>query len=245
MKRLTLFCVVVMGSINLINAQSQITTSVRATNFNNRLQQLGGQLRPGDMISGFSSNVGPEVIGDVYWDRHWGKSSLLLNNDSVPLEGYITRYDIQKDEFEFNLSSGVKVIRGSLVKDIIWIDSIKGYQRYLVNAREFTNEGVQVAGFLELLKEGRHSLYKKIVLEVLKPDFNPALNVGSRDFKIIKKVSYYYHIDDNKLVPIKSKKSFQPLEAKKGISIEGSLRVDRIDIKKEADLIKLFSSLNN
>jgi hypothetical protein len=243
MRTIKIICVLVSISIHFIQAQNDITLSARAANFNYRLQQLGGQMRSGDMISGFGSGSAPEVVGDTYWDKHWGQSSLLMYKSSSIIEGYLIRYDIHKDEFEFNLSTGIKVIRGSLVKDLIWIDSLKGHQRFLVNAQDFTSEGTRISGFLELLVEGKYSLYKKVNIEILKPNFNPALNVGSKDVRIIKKESYYYNSGANELVQIKSKKTFHPL-IEKGVPVETYLRKDRLDIKKEADLIKLFSSIN-
>jgi hypothetical protein len=240
-KKQLVFYFILMASFQ-VQGQEVLTPAVRANNFNWRLQQLGGQLRSGDMISGFSSYDAPDVVGDTYWDKHWGQSSLLMTNRTEAIEGYFTRYDIYKDEFEFNMSNGVKVLQGALVKDMIWLDSLTGATRVLINAREFTEEGTKVAGFLEVLVEGGNSLYKKIRLEILKPDFNPALNVGSKDARILKKESYYFN-QGKELVRIKNKKSLDPLIKGKSDSVEAFLKKENIRFSDEKDLIKLFKFL--
>ncbi len=226
-----------------LQAQDPLTPAVRANNFNWRLQQLGGKLQSGDMISGFSSYEMPDVIGDTYWDNHWAQSSLLMYNRSEAIEGYLIRYDIYKNEFEFKLSGGVKVLQGALVKDMIWLDSLTGTTRVLINARDFTEDGAKVSGFIEVLAEGKNSLYKKLRLEILKPDFNPALNVGSKDARILKKEAFYFN-QGTELTRIKSKKSLEPLLQGKAEQVEKYLKTENIRFNSENDLVKLFQFLN-
>jgi hypothetical protein len=226
------------------NAQSDLINSTRANNLAFRLNNMGGMLKSGDVITGLPSSYSSEIVGDVYWDKHWGKSSILMENRTDPVEGYLTRYDIQKNEFEFLLESNVRVLSGSKIVDMIWIDSLSGTTRYLVNAGKFKENGVPLTGFMELLSEGDHSLFKVIRIEILKPDFNPALNVGSKDTRIIKKESYYY-ATGNDLVQIKSKKSVESILQSKGGAMESYLKREAIKFTREADLVKFFNFVNS
>ncbi|MCU0397537.1 MAG: hypothetical protein MUC73_05470 [Cyclobacteriaceae bacterium] len=239
----TLFIHVVLLA-HVSHAQQDLMNTVRANNLAYRLNNMGGMLKSGDVITGLPSSFTSEVVGDVYWDKHWGKSSILMENRTEPVEGYLTRYDIQKNEFEFLLESNVRVLSGSKIVDMIWIDSLSGKTRYLVNAGKYKENGVPLTGFMELLSEGDQSLFKVIRIEILKPDFNPALNVGSKDTRIIKKESFYF-ATGNDLVQIKSKKSVEPILQSKGGAVESYLKREAIKFTREADLVKFFNFVNS
>ncbi|NJN43124.1 MAG: hypothetical protein HC811_13755 [Flammeovirgaceae bacterium] len=211
----SLLCIVMcfMGSMAFGQAP---TTAMRANNILYRYSQLQtGQ--GGGVIMNLPSSDVPEIIGNTYWDNRWSKSSLLLYKNEELVEGYLIRYDIYKSEFEFRINNDVKVLKGSFVKNMVWLDSITERPRYMVNGKDFREEGVSVSGFLEVLVEGKNGLFKKVNLEILKPDFNPALNVGSSDYRILKKEAYYYN-ESEKLIRIKIKKKIWNLCKRKGIT---------------------------
>ncbi len=221
---------------------NEISKSVRANNIITGFSQFNQRLPVGQILTGMSSTTTSEVVGNPYWDIHWGKSSLLLFKNDELIEGYITRYDIYKDEFEFKLLDDVRVLVGNKVSNVVWIDSLTNKPRFLINARDYTEDDIPLSGFLEILVDEETALFKRIKIEVLKPDFNPALNVGSKDTRITKKESYYYN-DGKSLIRIKSKKSFEPLVAKYGQRVNQYLKSNDIKTSQEADLVKFFRFL--
>lgn len=226
-------------------SQEDISKAVRANNMMFRFSQVGGMMKVGDIIQGMPSSDAPEVLGDTYWDKHWAKSSLLLYKNDGLIEGFMTRYDIHKDEFEFLVQNDVKILKGTAVKNIVWLDSLTSLPRFMINAKGYTEEKVPLAGFIEVLVEGTTMLVKKVKLEVLKPDFNPALNVGSKDARILKKEFYYFN-NGKELIRVKSKKSIEPLytlynnDSKR---VEAYIKKEGIKFNNENDLVKLFSYL--
>lgn len=222
----------------------EITKTYRAATFLTRYTQLGTNFTAGDIITSMPLSYQPvEVKGDSYWDNHWGKSSLLLYKNDELIEGYATRYDILKDEFEFKLQQDVRVLGGNKVKNIVWIDSVTNKDRYLVNGREYYEDGAPLSGFVEVLVDAEVALIKHIRIEVLKPDFNPALNVGSKDTRVIKKESYYFNRAES-LVRIKSKKSLDVLGPVYGQKINQFIKTNNVKLNNEADLIRLFQYLS-
>lgn len=243
MPRLKFALVLCLPLITLAYANAQQQEINRAVRSNNILTRMGtGRLGSGDVVMGMPSTEKSEVIGDTYWDKHWGQSSVQLYKNDEYYDGHFTRYDIKGYELEFKTNAGIKVLRGDLVKNVVWIDSLSGQSRVLVNARDFKEEGVPLSGFLEQLVDGKASLYKKVYLEILKPDFNPALNVGSKDTRIVKKETLYFHADGN-LTKIKSRKSLEPL-LKANPSATEFAKAQDLKLTKEADLIKLFTFLS-
>lgn len=222
----------------------EISKSVRANNIITSFSQFNQRLPVGQIITGMSTPSVSEIVGDPYWDTHWGKSSLLLYKNDELVEGYFTRYDIFKDEFEFKLTNNdVRVLSGNKVKNIVWIDSVTNKDRYLVNGREYYEDGAPLSGFVEVLVDAEVALIKHIRIEVLKPDFNPALNVGSKDTRVIKKESYYFNRAES-LVRIKSKKSLDVLGPVYGQKINQFIKTNNVKLNNEADLIRLFQYLS-
>jgi hypothetical protein len=221
---------------------NEVSKTVRANNIITSFSQFNQNLPVGQILTGMSTPSDSEIVGDTYWDGHWGKSSLLLYKNDQLIEGYITRYDIYKDEFDFKLQDDIRVLNGSKVKNIVWIDSVTNKTRFLVNAREYTEDNVPMVGFLEILVDEEVALFKRIRIEVLKPDFSPALNVGSKDVRILKKEVFYYN-NGNQLIRIKSKKSLETLFAGKSRQMDAFIKNEGIKFNNEADLIKLFTSL--
>src|SRR5688572_7388400 len=149
LKTLFIFGFIVFIQINS-QAQSAISQTIRATNIIQRFSQ--GTLTTGDMIVSLPTSERPEIEGNTYWDEHWSKTAILLYDREQLIEGHITRYDIYKDEFEFRLDKNVvKVLPGKMVNNIVWIDSLKESPRYLINAKEYKEDGVPMIGFLEVL----------------------------------------------------------------------------------------------
>ena len=216
------------------------TQAMRANNILYRYSQMQTGMNSGDVLQSMPSTEVPEVIGDIYWDMRWSKSSILLYKKDELVEGHLTRYDMHRNEFEFKFQNDVKVLKGSFVKNVVWLDSITESPRYLVNGRDYLEDGVPITGFIEVLVEGQNGLFKKMTIEILKPDYNPALAVGSKDYRIIKKGFYYFNIDEN-LFRIKSKKDIEPLQKEGDASIATFIKKEGIKFNQENDLIKLFT----
>ncbi len=229
----------------VLRGQDDASKNVRATNFLNRLSQFPN-LRAGDVLRTLPSSEVSEVVGDPYWDKDWAISSLQLYKNDQMAEGYLTRYNIYSKEVEFKIRDDVKILPGEKVKNLVWIDSITNRSRFLVNAAAYRVNGVPLLGFLEVLVEGESSLFKRIYLEVLKPDFNPALNVGSKDTRILKKEEFFYNTGAE-LSKIKSRRDVARIFDKFSVHMDSFVKEKNIKFNNENDLIKVFiyfSSLN-
>ncbi len=225
-------------------ASAQTPPVINNVRANNILTRFAAQrVTPGDMTFGITTPRTTTIIGDTYFDSHWGLSSIQLKDDDRLIEGYYTRYDVKNNEFEFLLGKEVRVLPGKKVKNVMWIDSLSKKPRVVTAMTDYTVEGVPLTGFMELLAEGDYPLFKRIDLEILKPDFSPALNVGSKDYRIIKKTSYYYGIG-NDLHRLKNKKSLAALIAKCPKDVVGFMKAEAINTGQEDDLIRLFVFAN-
>ncbi len=198
---------------------------------------------PNDMLIGIPHEPGG-VVGDVYLTTYWNVCNILLYENDRLLEGMIYRYDIQRDEIELSFSNGVmRALDGSKVRSLVWNDSITGLPRYFVNAKGYKENGVSLRGFFEVHADGKVPLLSMTSLEILKPDFNPALNVGSRDAKILKKKTYFYAMGQE-VFRIKSKKNLDVAFADKKDTMAKYFKQNTVQIKNEPSLRKTFEYYN-
>jgi hypothetical protein len=236
MKLLSLIILSLATGVSLAQTPA-INNNVRASNLLNRFTEY--RLTPGEMAIGISTPREVKIIGDVYLDIHWGKSSIEVFNSEKLIEGYFTRFDIKNNEVEFQIDRSVRVLPGNKVKSVVWIDSITQQPRIIENASKYVFNDVPLNGFLEILVDGKTPLLKRYFLEILKPDFSPALNVGSKDYRILKKVEYFYAIG-NQLTKIKGKKSLGQLISNSEKDVNLFIKAESLNLKKEEDLRKLF-----
>ena len=139
---------------------------------------------------------------------------------------------------EIKVSNGVRVLTLEKVKSLVWIDSITQRPHYFVNARDFPDETNELSGLLEVLVDGTIALFKHQTAHIKKADYNAALNVGSRDDKIVHKTNYYFLLN-NQFNIIKGKK----LLAKKIPSIATWLSENDFDFDSQKDLILIFEKV--
>ena len=222
-----------------LNAQSTIDNT-RANLAMSQLSATG--TGPGSIIYQFASaDDKPKIVGDTYQDIHWAKSSILLW-DTKLFNGYLARYDIRKNEFDIKTQNGVGVINGSKVKNFVWIDSLSGQPKMLVNTKEFLLNNKPFEGMSELLIEGKNSLFKKTILDITPPTFNSAMNIGSKDYIIDKKIKFYFSIGSN-MQEVKKKQAIKALQAIQP-DLESFCKKESVNWTKEEDLVKLFKYLN-
>lgn len=222
---------------------SAIPNYVRIVNALERLTDSNG-LGTNEMLYGIPIPPG-KVIGDTYLSTSWRKSVVLLYKDNKVLEGYEVRYDLQSDELDFKSAKGVKVLRGSEIKSFVWMDSLRAEPYYFVNARDYKLDGVPLTGFFEVLVDGATPLFKKTRLNVKKATYNVALDVGSRDDKILKIPEYYTGRSSEVIDVPTSRKRTADLFPGKEEEMSAYMSANDLSLKKEEDLILLFRQYNS
>jgi hypothetical protein len=221
---------------------SAIPNYVRAVNTLEGLTDSNG-LGANEMLYGIPIPPG-KVIGDTYLSTSWKKSVVLLYKNDKVLEGYLVRYDLYADEMGFKTAAGIKVLKGNDIKSFVWMDSLRQEPYYFINGRDYKLDGIPLTGFFEVLVDGGTPLFKKTRLNIKKASYNVALDVGTRDDKIIKTFDYYAGVSDDVIeIPTSRKKAmtlFPGKEDEMGLYMEAN----SLSLKKEQDLIHLFRHYN-
>lgn len=243
--KLYIFSVLLSFGGLCVSAQEsdQALRSIRANNTMNQLSEGNGNLNTTGLY-GMGPSTSTKVLGDPYWDVHWGISSVELKGGKELVEGNYVRYDIYNDELEFLLKDGIKIIPGSKVVSVVWQDSLFSKARFLVNANKFKQSGVPLTGFVEILVDNEIALLKRMTLNIKKPTYNQALDVGNKDSRIVKEEVYYYSVN-NTLARLKSKKDIKAISPKNQAVLEAFVKEKKIKFNNERDLILFIEYCNS
>ena len=224
-----------------------LSTALMLAFFHITAQNLAPQTRrtplTSDLFNGMPIVRPPsEVQGDVYFDTHWSMAAFNLYNASETLEGYYSRYNIHAYEFEIRTQQGTKGLSGDRVKNFTLKDSINGALRSFINAKDFKLDDTPLTGFFQVLSTGPALLVKRYYLLVKKPDYNPALNAGSRDTRIIRQSELFY-VMGSQAHRVKSKKKLLASFGDKAAAMETYMQNNSLSTSEE-DLRKIFNHYN-
>lgn len=175
-----------------------------------------------------------DLVGSVYINQNFSKAR--INDEKT----YDVRYDAFHDEME--VKKGEKFF--SLAKEnnfvVNFIETDKMYRVYSNRSnkakeksffrvlRKYNNISLLVKEKIKFYEEKRATGYKKYTPPTLKR---------------VKDV-YYIGLNDNSAIKLKSKKKFLNLFSKYKGDIKKYMKSERINLKKEKDLLKLFDFLN-
>ncbi len=221
-------------------AQWAIPTQMRAEI---TLDRLFDDMSNSDLLYGVPMPPG-KVIGDNYLDKKWNKATILLYQSETLIEGYPVKYDIKSNLIEIGTKSGIKVLDVKKIKNIVWIDSLTTLPKYFVNSAEYNVAGVKQEGLLEVLADGDMPLFKVTEILVKKPTYNAALDVGTRDTKILHEQVMYY-ARGGELIRVKNKSDVLTAAGDKAPEIEKYIKANKLSIKSEIGLKRIFEQLNS
>lgn len=236
-------CIILFsGCLFHAKAQTAVPPVLRAENTIDRLTFNAG-VQPGEFLYGIPMPPG-ETIGDYYLSTHWQKSNLLLFEEAKVIEGYPVKYNIRTDELEIKTSGGIKVISGTKVKSFVVADPNRPSPVFYVNVQNFNAAAIGLSGFFEVVADGQVPLLKHISIETKKPDYSEALNVGSRDEKILKKTTFYQAVD-NKLQKVsKNRKKFIDQFPDKREQVGKFISGNALSLSDEEHLIRIYEYYN-
>jgi hypothetical protein len=241
MKRLFLV-LIVSGTVTCTYAQWAIPPNMRAQNTLTRLSEPIRGMSNADLLYGIPMEPGI-VIGDNYLDKKWNTANILLYQSETMIEGYPVKYDVKNDLLEIQSRSGIKVLEGKKIKNLVWVDSITTQPHYFVNGAEYRYENSKLLGLLEVIVDGEIPLLKRAEVNVKKPNYNAALDVGSKDTKIYFKDVFLFARGKDLFV-IKNKEDVSEAAGDRSAEVEAFIKENKLNVNKQPGLKQAFEFLN-
>jgi hypothetical protein len=183
----------------------------------------------------------PEVIGTSYLYDNWNVGTILLTDNKI-IEDVAVKLDLQNMLIEIDHNGQSKVLEFGRVKAVD-LKLLSGQVEHFISGKTLTFSETRMDGLFSLVKEGTFNLL--LLTRVVKkaPAYNAALDLGSKDYEMVKE-KYYFIMKNNVAVQVdKSKKKFgQDLQKAFGENFEAEL--DKVKVGKEPSLAAFVATLN-
>ncbi len=187
----------------------------------------------------FQSNTSAYGIqGSRFVFEEFLPSNVYFSNKTIAPDK-LMNYDCYMDQVVYSDSTGKYVLAGFNIDYIEFVpseDSIVFFKKVILP------EEKDIV-FMRILYEGRSSLYKRYVKKLVVKDEQPTFNWDDKYAnEFIIRTTYYIRLPGREeLVQVPSRKNslvkmMSPLEQ----SVKSYLKTERLNIKKEGDLIKLL-----
>lgn len=131
--------------------------------------------------------------GSVYLNDDWISSVFYLKPGTFAVntfENVPIKLDLKTNTLEINTKDGIKVLDGSKIQRFEWVNPHNNQKEEYVNCDEFLFEGTRLNGFCKISGTDV-KLIRRHYVEILKADYNVALDVGNKEDQIIKKTNFY------------------------------------------------------
>lgn len=229
-------------SVILLIIGVQAFAQVDANRFTNIVESVSsGSAAYG---SGFKGrfNIDSQIKGTPYLDSTFRPTNFTFVKGTATLQAP-SRLDLYRNEVEVQTTAGIRVIANNLIKSYTTFE--KGDSVLYVNAANYKFEGTELIGFVKVLSNGKLQLLEMYKLEIIKPSYNPSLEVGDRNSHLVKKSSLLYSKDGKELVKVKGKKDVLPLFESQKEKMDAYIKANKLDLKDQEDLKNAFDYYNS
>ena len=192
-------------------------------------------------------------IGTTFLTDDWNKGTLFFTLNRK-LENQQFQFDIEMNQFllkgeeELKELADARIVNGVNVMAFVMDNKLGGKREFLNSQNHgFKVNGVPLLGFVEVIKDGKLALLKKYRIEVIKAGYNVALDVGSKQDKIVKKEVYYIKNADSKELTEVSKSQNKNLAAlgNHQDKVKAYMKENKLKFKPGKDLPQIIAYYNS
>lgn len=221
-----------------------------------RDQMNYGTFKPGPYsLFWGQDNYRGEVQGDIYVDTVWRTAAVWFYpavvrrydaNASDSIAGYQVRLDLLNHFVEFYLEEKASVVDAGAIRRVEYVDPAFGPTAF-VNTLQYRADQEKLPGFFRLIAEGGElEVVQYNRLQVKKPTYNVALDVGNKNLKVYKKQEYYYRLGGEKSLQKFNPSStfFKKLGGKKGQQTYNFIKEQGLNPKSPVELKRIAAYYN-
>jgi len=209
-----------------------------------KVDLMDRQINPASIVDELPPPPGG-VEGSVHLDDEWSPGKLYMTSNMI-VNGYPLRLNIYRNHVEIKDGEVVKVCPYHLIERFIL------YQPDMLDSTSFMKaekfrfpDGVPLTGFFEFEYQGRYSLVSFHEIEIKKPDYVEAFDMGNRDHKLVKVTRQYLLKDMAVLCEFKRKvKQMENCLPGSADIHESFLSEQGLKLKREEDKIRFLQYLN-
>jgi len=217
-----------------------ISTALAQTD-QSRINQLG-EISSGGHNTMIGKALPPrEVHGSIFYSDQWLEGYILFNNGKK-INNVDLKLELMSVMLEVRSNEKVVAYNGSDVKEFQWFNEYTQATSLFKNCSGYKIDNTELVGFFEILVDGKISLFAYPKIKVKEPDYVEGLDVGNRDYEIMK-VEQYFLMSDSKLFDLDKKKNIRELKSSIP-ELKPFLKTKNLSFKKRGDLIQIAEFLN-
>lgn len=187
-----------------------------------------------DNITELSERVAG-ATGSVYLNDTWSVGTIYTTSGHV-LQDAPLKYDIKHDVVEINTPDGIKTLQGRYIRQFE-VQEPGQVALYVSGNEEEVAAGSHTGFYKVLAKAHDVKLLSRTDLYLQRSNYTPALDVGSKTDKLLKKEKLYL-ADGNTLTELQ-KDSYQVFGEKAG-RVKAYAKDQKLKLHKKEDAIKLL-----
>lgn len=174
---------------------------------------------------------------NAFITEDWEQADLISANNQI-VSKYLLKYDPYIQKIYLKNGSEILAIPPTYIKGFILKSATKKrvFNKFKIEEKAFE--------FLELIEEGEVSLYKRFETSLLKSNYNPLLDAGNFNDRVVIKEKYFLYKEGRFEEIPKQKKKAEKFFTGKNKSFKGFIKKNQLNLKLEADLIKVLKKLN-
>jgi len=176
-------------------------------------------------------------IHQYFYNDEW-MSAHILGNEYVEGKDLLVKYDILNQQLNVNIENVAMIAPNNVMSGFVFLGS---NQKFICIEPKDWAKGKT---FFEVIEKGEYSLLIHHSAIKQKPNYNVALDTGSKSEKVIKKEAYYL-MEMDKVFEIPRKKKAAEKFFSKYSHAKKYLKDNKVNFKKTEDLKKLVQYLNN
>ena len=179
------------------------------------------------------------VVKELFLQDSWLPATYTNADGIVGKQEYYTKFDILNNEVNVNINGKIMVAPIAVVKGFTTHEA-EGDRVFIALKPD---NWKKAATYFEVIADGEIQLLAYYFVKDVGNSYNPAVDAGTKDSKLVKKEAYYILVD-NKISKIPAKrKSGQQLFAEFGRS-KSYFSKNKVKFKSKNDLIDLVNFLN-
>lgn len=190
------------------------------------------------------------VIGTPYLDTTWQAGNVKFYNrlgTSLTLDslaGVPVRLDLLANEVEVRAgAANIKAVKATAVRYVDMNNAYGSASRF-INVHEYQGDAEPLKGFFEQVVTGKLDLLLHPSIYIRRANFNMALNTGTKDDELMKKMDWYVARDKTATKFSPGKKAILDLMTDKKEQMEAFLKQEKPDLKSREGLLAVFAYYN-
>lgn len=182
------------------------------------------------------ANSKQQLIGLPYLYEKWSRGDVSFKKEVVKFDN--VKVDLLKNQLEIKIKGQEKILDKTFFSSFTIINPETGELILFVNAEEYSLNGEKLIGFLQKVEIGDYEILTHNTARIASSGRSSISETGGSAQRVVKKKKIYIS-KDGKVYKIKRKKDVYKVFTKNKKRTKEYMKDNKINIKKEEDLVKL------